>query len=86
MAGSFGFEREHYQLSLHIGRLRLFPAIRAAADTQIAASGVSCRQQIAQGTGRIARHPVALLHDACSRAQDRLQPNIRHRSSPAGEH
>ena len=62
MAGSFGFEAEHYELSMRIGELRLFPAIRAAAkDTIIAATGVSCRQQIAHGTGRQARHPLELI-------------------------
>jgi FAD/FMN-containing dehydrogenase/Fe-S oxidoreductase len=70
MAGSFGFEREHYDLSLQIGGMRLFPAVNATpADTQIAATGVSCRQQIAQGTGRRAVHPVVLLHSAISRGQ-----------------
>ena len=65
MAGSFGFEREHYDLSLQIGAQRLFPAVDAAAPgVAIAASGVSCRQQIAHGTGRPARHPVELLRDA----------------------
>jgi FAD/FMN-containing dehydrogenase/Fe-S oxidoreductase len=62
MAGSFGFEAEHYELSMRIGELRLFPAIRAAAkDTIITATGVSCRQQIAHGTGRQARHPLELI-------------------------
>ena len=62
MAGSFGFEAEHYDLSLKIGELRLFPAVRAEpADTIIAASGVSCRQQIAHGTGRQARHPLEIV-------------------------
>ena len=52
MAGSFGFEAEHYELSMSIGELRLFPAVRAeAAETIIAATGVSCRQQIAHGAG-----------------------------------
>ena len=62
MAGSFGFETEHYDLSMRIGELRLFPAIRAeAGETIIAATGVSCRQQIAHGTGRPARHPLEIL-------------------------
>ena len=56
MAGSFGFEAEHYDLSMRIGELRLFPAIRAEPQsTIIAATGVSCRQQIQHGTGRHAR-------------------------------
>jgi FAD/FMN-containing dehydrogenase/Fe-S oxidoreductase len=65
MAGSFGFEAEHYDLSLRIGELRLFPAVRAEpAGTIIAASGVSCRQQIAHGTGRQARHPLEIVRSA----------------------
>ncbi|MFI6575044.1 FAD-binding and (Fe-S)-binding domain-containing protein [Nocardiopsis sp. NPDC050513] len=64
MAGSFGFETEHYDLSLKIGGQRLFPAIEAAPEAAVCATGVSCRQQIAQGTGRTARHPVELLHEA----------------------
>jgi FAD/FMN-containing dehydrogenase/Fe-S oxidoreductase len=65
MAGSFGFERDHYDLSMQIGELRLFPAVRSApSEAAIAATGVSCRQQIAHGTGRRAEHPVVLLHRA----------------------
>jgi Fe-S oxidoreductase len=64
MAGSFGFEVEHYDLSMSIGELRLFPAIRAEEqDTIIAATGVSCRQQIAHGTGRPARHPLEIVRE-----------------------
>jgi Fe-S oxidoreductase len=67
MAGSFGFERSHYDLSLQIGEMRLFPAVRAAAsESAIAATGVSCRQQIMHGTGRQAQHPVVLLHRAAT--------------------
>jgi FAD/FMN-containing dehydrogenase/Fe-S oxidoreductase len=62
MAGSFGFEAEHYELSMSIGELRLFPAVRAEApETIIAATGVSCRQQIEHGTGRPARHPLEVI-------------------------
>jgi Fe-S oxidoreductase len=65
MAGSFGFEAEHYDISMRIGEDRLFPAVRAEArDTVIAATGVSCRQQIGHGTGRAARHPVQVVYDA----------------------
>jgi FAD/FMN-containing dehydrogenase/Fe-S oxidoreductase len=68
MAGSFGFEREHYDLSLEIGGMRLFPAVAASpADSIIAATGVSCRQQIAQGTARRAVHPVSLLRSCVRR-------------------
>ncbi|MFN2451221.1 MAG: FAD-binding and (Fe-S)-binding domain-containing protein [Candidatus Dormibacteria bacterium] len=65
MAGSFGFEVEHYQLSMQVGALRLFPAVNAEPmSTVVAATGVSCRQQIGHGTGRAARHPVELLREA----------------------
>ncbi len=68
MAGSFGFEAEHYALSMQIGELVLFPHLRAAAaDELIAATGVSCRQQIRDGAGREARHPIELLRDALNR-------------------
>jgi Fe-S oxidoreductase len=64
MAGSFGFEAEHYELSMQIGESRLFPALRAErADTFVAATGVSCRQQIGHGVGREARHPVQIVRD-----------------------
>jgi FAD/FMN-containing dehydrogenase/Fe-S oxidoreductase len=67
MAGSFGFERDHYDLSMQIGEMRLFPAVRASpSETAIAATGVSCRQQIAHGTGKKADHPVTLLYSAFS--------------------
>ena len=65
MAGSFGFEKEHYELSMQIGESRLFPALRGEdAGTLVAATGVSCRQQIAHGVGREARHPVQIVREA----------------------
>jgi FAD/FMN-containing dehydrogenase/Fe-S oxidoreductase len=65
MAGSFGFEAEHYDTSLRIGELGVFPKIRAAApDTLLTACGTSCRHQIADGAGRDARHIVRILDEA----------------------
>jgi FAD/FMN-containing dehydrogenase/Fe-S oxidoreductase len=65
MAGSFGYEREHFDLSMKIFGLVLMPAVRSApADTVIAASGTSCRHQIKDCTGRVACHPAEILHDA----------------------
>lgn len=65
MAGSFGFEAEHYELSRQLAERRLWPAVReAGAETVIAAAGVSCRQQIEHGTGRRALHPAEVLRDA----------------------
>jgi FAD/FMN-containing dehydrogenase/Fe-S oxidoreductase len=65
MAGSFGYEKEHYQISMAIGELILFPAIRKSPENVvIAAPGTSCRDQIAHGTGRRALHPVEVLFDA----------------------
>ncbi len=65
MAGSFGFEAEHYEVSIEVGEDRLFPAVRAEPqDTVVAATGVSCRQQIQHGTERRALHPVELVRSA----------------------
>jgi FAD/FMN-containing dehydrogenase/Fe-S oxidoreductase len=65
MAGSFGYEKEHYELSMKVGELILLPAVRnAAADTIIAAPGTSCRHQIRDGTGKRAFHPIEILHNA----------------------
>jgi FAD/FMN-containing dehydrogenase/Fe-S oxidoreductase len=70
MAGSFGFEREHYDLSMAIGERRLLPAVRALpADVPVVAMGVSCRQQIAHGTGRSALHLVEVLEDGLPKGQ-----------------
>ena len=65
MAGSFGFEKEHYNLSMKIGNLNLFPAVKAQpAETIIAAPGTSCRHQIKGGTHKQAKHPVEILLEA----------------------
>jgi Fe-S oxidoreductase len=65
MAGSFGYEVEHFEVSQQVGELVLFPAVRSAPeDTIVAAPGTSCRHQIKDGTGRIALHPVEILHAA----------------------
>jgi Fe-S oxidoreductase len=65
MAGSFGFEKEHYDLSMKIGELVLFPAVRRQPDEVIiAAAGTSCRHQVKDGTGRHALHPVEVLFEA----------------------
>jgi FAD/FMN-containing dehydrogenase/Fe-S oxidoreductase len=65
MAGSFGYEKEHYELSMQIGELDLFPAVRKATSEEIiAAPGTSCRHHIEDGTGRKALHPVEVLWEA----------------------
>ena len=65
MAGSFGFEKEHYELSVTLGNRRLAPAVQAAAaDTEVVAPGISCRQQIEHLAGRRAKHPAEVLRDA----------------------
>ena len=62
MAGSFGYEKEHFDVSMKIGELVLFPKVREAdKDTIILASGTSCRHQIWDGTGKVARHIVEIL-------------------------
>jgi FAD/FMN-containing dehydrogenase/Fe-S oxidoreductase len=68
MAGSFGFEREHYDLSVSLGNRRLVPAVKAApADTDVIAPGISCRQQIGHLAGRRALHPAEALRRALAR-------------------
>lgn len=65
MAGSFGYEKEHYDLSMKIGEMVLFPAVRAAAEsTVVTAPGTSCRHQIKDGTSRKILHPVEVMFDA----------------------
>lgn len=65
MAGSFGFEKEHYEVSMKIGGLKLFPAIiKASEEVIIVANGTSCRHQIKDGTKREACHPVTVLKNA----------------------
>jgi Fe-S oxidoreductase len=65
MAGAFGYEKRHYELSMKIGELVLFPAIRnSETGTLISAPGTSCRQQILDGTGVQALHPVEILYQA----------------------
>jgi Fe-S oxidoreductase len=65
MAGSFGYEVEHYEVSLNVGELVLFPAVRGLeSDAIIAAPGTSCRHQIHDGTGRKALHPAQVLRNA----------------------
>ncbi len=65
MAGSFGYEKEHYAVSMQIGELKLFPSIRKSEeDVIISANGTSCRHQIYDGTKRKALHPVTILKEA----------------------
>jgi FAD/FMN-containing dehydrogenase/Fe-S oxidoreductase len=79
MAGSFGFEREHYDVSVRVGELVLLPAVRGAdEETIIVADGFSCREQIAQETTRRALHPAEVLALA-------LREGLDERSA-AGEH
>ncbi len=65
MAGSFGYEEEHYEVSMNIGNLKLFPSIKnSGPNVLIAANGTSCRHQISDGTGVKAYHPVTILKEA----------------------
>lgn len=79
MAGSFGFEKEHYSLSMEIGELALFPAIRQqVGDFTLISEGVSCRQQIEHGTGHRVKHLVEILADAIE------EPAVRTRLREGG--
>jgi len=65
MAGSFGYEAAHYDVSMKMAELSLLPAVRGAAeDTLVVADGTSCRHQIADGSGREALHVVRVLERA----------------------
>ncbi|HXJ79276.1 MAG TPA: FAD-linked oxidase C-terminal domain-containing protein [Candidatus Methylomirabilis sp.] len=65
MAGSFGFEKEHYDISVTLGNRRLAPAVKAAPeDAEVIAPGISCRQQIQHLTGRRAKHPAEVLRES----------------------
>lgn len=69
MAGSFGYEKEHYEISMRIGENSLFPAIRKSdKNVIISANGTSCRHQIKDGTGRLAQHPVSILRQALKKS------------------
>jgi len=70
MAGTFGYEAEHYELSMQVGELKLFPRLTRTADAavaQVSASGAACRMQIRQGTGKDALHPIQWAARALSR-------------------
>lgn len=78
MAGSFGYEKEHFDISMKIGGLVLLPTVRSApADAIIAAPGTSCRHQIKDGIGRTAQHPAEILHDALVPMAKAASPSSR---------
>jgi len=84
MAGAFGFEPDKYELSMRIGERVLLPAVReAAGDTIIVADGFSCREQIAQGTGRKALHLAEVLHMAMQRTASVDLPERGYEEKPA---
>jgi len=61
MAGAFGYEKEHYDLSVKIANLSLIPSVTAAPDATVIATGTSCRHQIRDLTGRVALHPMEVF-------------------------
>jgi Fe-S oxidoreductase len=63
MAGSFGFEKEHYDLSVAIANLSILPALAASPNSLVVATGTSCRHQIRDLAGRHARHPLEVLNE-----------------------
>ena len=75
LAGNFGFERGHYEVSKAAGERVLLPAVRAAAgDTLIVADGFSCRTQIKQGTDRVPQHLAQILASALPRHHNQTEP------------
>jgi FAD/FMN-containing dehydrogenase/Fe-S oxidoreductase len=84
MAGAFGFEKEHYEVSMACGERVLLPRVREAPeDTLIVADGFSCREQILQGTGRRAHHLVELIEMAITRERRPEDERGRHRRRSA---
>ena len=74
MAGAFGYEKEHYEISMQIAELQLFPALRnAPSDTLIVASGTSCRHQILDGLGIRAFHPAEILAKSMSNGNEWIE-------------
>ena len=68
MAGAFGFEREHYEVSMRLGERALLPRVREAdSETLVIADGFSCREQIRQGTGRLPLHFAEVVAQGMSR-------------------
>jgi Fe-S oxidoreductase len=87
MAGSFGFEEEHYDLSVAIAQLALLPALQAAPEALVVAPGTSCRHQIKDLTGRRALHPLEVL-ESCMASQPSTKSSARlmpASSSPIGQ-
>ncbi len=84
LAGSFGYEREHYEVSMRVGEQRLFPALCKEPDAVVVAPGFSCRMQIAHATGRTALYPAALLVNLLPAARDDSIGGEKdvHRTSP----
>lgn len=70
MAGLFGYEKGHYEVSIRMGERRLFPAVREARGQVLVAPGTSCREQILGGTGGHAIHPAEYLANC-------LRSNVR---------
>ena len=64
MAGAFGYEKDHYGVSVAVANLALVPALNAAPDAAVVATGTSCRHQVRDLTGRRAMHPLEVLADA----------------------
>jgi Fe-S oxidoreductase len=74
MAGTFGYEAEHYEVSMKVGELKLFPMLRKleteSTKLKIVSSGAACRMQIRQGTGMDAIHPIVLIANLLSEADN----------------
>jgi hypothetical protein len=76
MAGAFGYETEHYEFSMEVGELTLFPALREAGDVLVAAAGVSCQAQIKDGAGVDAYHPIQLVQKKVANRRIRVTPGL----------
>jgi Fe-S oxidoreductase len=84
MAGAWGYERAHYDVSIACGERALFPAVRRGDDVLVVTDGFSCKTQIEQGTGRRALHLAEVLHLAHGRTAEAPQPTASTRVARAG--
>jgi Fe-S oxidoreductase len=77
MAGTFGYEAKHYELSQRIGELRLFPMVRERREATLTASGAACRLQITQGTGETVAHPIELVAESLGLRPEAASANAK---------
>lgn len=71
IAGTFGYDAEHYELSMQVGELGVLPKVREIGNRELVSSGAACRMQIKQGAGVDAKHPLLLVRNALKKTLDK---------------